>query len=525
MKAKKIVSTLLTLAMVFGLFAAMPLTANAASLTQIKEYIEGLDFGTKGKLYATIVAGKSVVLITGAVTNANKTLEFDISSGLTVKWEADYSGNTNSPDNKFIKLKGNGTFEVAEGKIVHENKGTCIEVLGNNTVNVAGGTVSSYSGANTEAVAISASGTNTINISGGTVKGYGSGGFNHAVRSSGDNTTINVTGGTLIASGSSNSTHTIYSSGANTTINISSGTVRSDYGANAIYTSGNNAKINVTGGMVGSVRSRMYTTGWSTISAGGTGSKITVSGGFVFGRGTAVNSVIYADSFVIKGTAVVCAWDQPTGSTAIVPTYDEGDSTDLVVNSGVTVKWGFNGYDSGIIYSNGTTNSGFFQIDNSFAIVKYKQKELDPNILGSYNDPHIPSTVSVTFDLNYDGGILSVREILQGSKVKAPDNPTRECYSFQGWYTDAACTIKYDFDTRVQENITLYAGWRMEFTQNIPNLAEKPGLDKIPDLDMVVPVNKIPKAQWSEPLPSADVPDASDASEFQKRYNDPGRDS
>ena len=49
-----------------------------------------------------------------------------------------------------------------------------------------------------------------------------------------------------------------------------------------------------------------------------------------------------------------------------------------------------------------------------------------------------------------------------GEKVKEPSmEPARENYKFTGWYSDVACTKKYDFSTPVEEDITVYAGWEL----------------------------------------------------------------
>ena len=37
--------------------------------------------------------------------------------------------------------------------------------------------------------------------------------------------------------------------------------------------------------------------------------------------------------------------------------------------------------------------------------------------------------------------------------------PVRSGYVFMGWYTDSACTVRYDYPGTISEDITLYAGW------------------------------------------------------------------
>jgi uncharacterized repeat protein (TIGR02543 family) len=65
---------------------------------------------------------------------------------------------------------------------------------------------------------------------------------------------------------------------------------------------------------------------------------------------------------------------------------------------------------------------------------------------------------TITFDSN-DG--TAVNPITQdfGTAVSTPTNPTRNGYSFVGWFTDEALTNAYSFTTMPAESITLYAKW------------------------------------------------------------------
>ena len=45
------------------------------------------------------------------------------------------------------------------------------------------------------------------------------------------------------------------------------------------------------------------------------------------------------------------------------------------------------------------------------------------------------------------------------SKVTEPTAPSLWGYAFTGWYTDADCTNKWNFETPVPRDMTLYAGW------------------------------------------------------------------
>ena len=67
-------------------------------------------------------------------------------------------------------------------------------------------------------------------------------------------------------------------------------------------------------------------------------------------------------------------------------------------------------------------------------------------------------TAVVTFDSN-GGSAVPSQTIAQGSAPILPSNPTKDGYTFAGWYTDAACTAPYDGSV-LNADTTLYAGWQ-----------------------------------------------------------------
>lgn len=67
-------------------------------------------------------------------------------------------------------------------------------------------------------------------------------------------------------------------------------------------------------------------------------------------------------------------------------------------------------------------------------------------------------TFAVTFDTK-GGSTVPVQNILNGQRASEPADPTKTGYTFDGWYTEETCTHPYDFDTSVQNALTLYAKW------------------------------------------------------------------
>jgi len=67
--------------------------------------------------------------------------------------------------------------------------------------------------------------------------------------------------------------------------------------------------------------------------------------------------------------------------------------------------------------------------------------------------------VTVTFD-SQGGSPVDSQIVNHGEKVTKPTAPTKEGYTFGGWYKEYECTNAWDFDTdTVTTKVTLYAKW------------------------------------------------------------------
>lgn len=68
-------------------------------------------------------------------------------------------------------------------------------------------------------------------------------------------------------------------------------------------------------------------------------------------------------------------------------------------------------------------------------------------------------TRTVTFDVNGHGTAPDPQTVDIDTKAVRPADPVQTGWRFDGWYTDKDCTAAYDFDSKVTDNITLYAKW------------------------------------------------------------------
>ena len=70
-------------------------------------------------------------------------------------------------------------------------------------------------------------------------------------------------------------------------------------------------------------------------------------------------------------------------------------------------------------------------------------------------------TYKVTFNANGHGTAPTAQNVEENKKATEPTEPSATGYTFDGWYTDQACSDdkKFDFNTPITEDITLYAKW------------------------------------------------------------------
>lgn len=66
---------------------------------------------------------------------------------------------------------------------------------------------------------------------------------------------------------------------------------------------------------------------------------------------------------------------------------------------------------------------------------------------------------TITFDTDGGSRVASVVG-KYGETIAEPEAPVREGSTFTGWYSDSACTVRWNFDKDTPTgDMTLYAGW------------------------------------------------------------------
>jgi len=267
-KYKKLIPTLLTVALALVLLAAMPLTAYADDASALATIINSFAHGGTATTPLNAVASGNIVTVTGNVTHVTNALVLNIDSGVKILWKAAFSGSANGLIN--LADSSGGMLEIAAGGSIVSSDNITIYVPISTacSIIVSGGTVSN-TGADGKAIRINAADIK-VAVGSGTVSATGAGGA--AISAVNTRTTIDVNGGTVSSAGAN--TAAIWSDGADATIRVSgNGTVNSTGAAScAIYSTSTNAQITMSSGTVSS-------TTWDTISVTGADAKVTVEGG------------------------------------------------------------------------------------------------------------------------------------------------------------------------------------------------------------------------------------------------------
>jgi uncharacterized repeat protein (TIGR02543 family) len=112
-------------------------------------------------------------------------------------------------------------------------------------------------------------------------------------------------------------------------------------------------------------------------------------------------------------------------------------------------------------WNGGTVNGTTLTVENDKNTVTYTYN------CGYGKSANFTLAVSYTVNFNTDGGSTVVAQTVpHGGVAGKPVDPVRNGYTFVNWYTDAGCTMEYNFNTPVTNTVTLYAKWTVNQDNN-----------------------------------------------------------
>ena len=160
--------------------------------------------------------------------------------------------------------------------------------------------------------------------------------------------------------------------------------------------------------------------------------------------------------------------------------YTKGSSVSITTtpNNGYKFDGWYNG--NNLI---STDTSYTFTADTDIALTA-KFSEIQTSNSGSGGT----TTYTVSFETN-GGSKISNKSVRKNTSVSTPAIPSKNGYTFAGWYSDEVLTTPYDFSDIVKKNITLYAKW-------IANDAEEPEPTDKPEEPTKTPFSDVKADAW-----------------------------
>ena len=354
------------------------------------------------------------------------------------------NANANNNDGGGVIIVSGGTFTMTGGNIVGCTAGSGGGVDVSGTFTMTGGSIAGCVAAHASGGGVYVETGGAFEMSGGSIAG--------CVAANGSGGGI-CNAGTTTLSGSAKIQNCHVQTG-------DGGGIWSFESAGALTVNGN---VEITGCKRGTTPDAMYfdngtvsggrfdgeVTKWGGIISGGTFDNRVRNKGGTISDGTfngKVNNEGNIENGTFSGTVENAAKGKITDGTFTETstvnnrgTIGGGTFSGPVENKGGTIK---NGIFNGAVenQASGTISGGTFSgtVTNN----------------GTING----GTFAVTFDTK-GGSTVPVENVLNGQKATKPADPTREGYTFGGWYTEEAYVNPYDFATSVQNALTLYAKW------------------------------------------------------------------
>ncbi len=189
--------------------------------------------------------------------------------------------------------------------------------------------------------------------------------------------------------------------------------------------------------------------------------------------------------FTIKNTADETDTADTVELTVTIPTSDKVNVTvtaeangtvtgsgEYPKNSEVTVTatadsgYNFSGWYNGETSVSTSASYTFKATDDISLVAKFTKKTSSGGGGSGGGGGGGVSSYTIKFDTNGGSEINSVKST--GTAISEPTAPTKDGYTFNGWYTDKELTSKYDFSNKITKSFTLYAAWVENSEQEQP---------------------------------------------------------
>lgn len=115
-------------------------------------------------------------------------------------------------------------------------------------------------------------------------------------------------------------------------------------------------------------------------------------------------------------------------------------------------------YDGFAFYTWESDDVTFITLESDTTTFIMPAKEVVVGAIFGIKQTGEAQTVAVNFD-TMGGSEIEPVNVEIGGTVSAPANPVKQGYKFDGWYSDATCTLPFDFATQIYASTFVYAKW------------------------------------------------------------------
>ena len=142
-----------------------------------------------------------------------------------------------------------------------------------------------------------------------------------------------------------------------------------------------------------------------------------------------------------------------SGNGAVTGGGEYLKDTQITITATANTGYVFAGWYDGDMLVSSNASYTFTVVDNINLTAKF-------NLQTSGRSGRSSSSAKVSLKLNTNGGeSLKNTTITKNTTVGDLPIPSKEGYTFEGWYSDEACTVKFDENQKLTADLTLYAKW------------------------------------------------------------------
>lgn len=178
------------------------------------------------------------------------------------------------------------------------------------------------------------------------------------------------------------------------------------------------------------------------------------------------------EGYTFTGWSPVLPETMPAGNQTYIATWTANDYTiTFNVDGGSNIEALTQAYGSELVLpvptKDGFNFVGWFtDVDKTIPFEATTMPLGNTTLYALWQDASLSSTV--TFEVNGGSEIAPV-VVSNGEAVVKPVDPTKEGYTFDGWFADADKTIAFDFSTIISSDITIYAKWNASSISIVAN--------------------------------------------------------